>query len=146
MDRLSIIQRDNAEKPGSRRVRFFNPAPETNAAVDLDLAAKRGCDDLQTPFTPNVGTFSQHLFLKIACRFQAAASSRSPRRLFDAHLGQALMPTLAEREFLVTASGDLVGRPPEMRAVAIVAENPAHGPARDVAIDAVLPGIDLERQ
>src|SRR5438552_14742754 len=53
---------------------------------------------------------------------------------------------LTEREFLVAAVGDLVGRPPEMRAVAIVAQNPAHGPAVDVAIDAVLPGIDLERQ
>ena len=72
-DSLYIIQRDNAEKPGSRRARFFNPAPETNAAVDLDLAAKRGCDDFQTPFTPNVRTFSQHLFLKIACRFQPPA-------------------------------------------------------------------------
>src|SRR6266700_2481275 len=56
------------------------------------------------------------------------------------------LPTLTEREFLVTAFGDLVGRPPEMRAVAVVAQNPAHGPALDVAIDAVLPGIDLERQ
>ena len=54
------------------------------------------------------------------------------------------LPTLTEREFLVTAFGDLVGRPPEMRAVAIVAQNPSHGPALDVAIDAVLPGIDLE--
>src|SRR5215469_816988 len=53
---------------------------------------------------------------------------------------------LAEREFPVAAFGDLVGRPPEMRAVAIVAQNPAHGPTLDVAIDAVLPGIDLERQ
>src|SRR5215469_3954735 len=51
---------------------------------------------------------------------------------------------LAEREFLVTAFGDLVGRSPEMRAVAIVAQNPAHGPTLDVAIDAVLPRIDLE--
>jgi hypothetical protein len=33
-----------------------------------------------------------------------------------------------------------------MRAIAIVAQNPSHGPAIDVAIDAVLPGIDLERQ
>src|SRR3954471_24152922 len=54
--------------------------------------------------------------------------------------------SLTEREFPITAFGDLVGRPPEMRAVAIVAQNPAHGPALDVAIDAVLPGIDLERQ
>ncbi len=29
-----------------------------------------------------------------------------------------------------------------MRAIAIVAQNPAHGPALAVAIDAVLPGID----
>jgi hypothetical protein len=35
------------------------------------------------------------------------------------------------------AFGDLIGRPPEIGAVAIVAQNPAHGPARDVAIDAV---------
>jgi hypothetical protein len=40
----------------------------------------------------------------------------------------------------------LIRRPPEMRAIAIVAENPAHGPAVDVALDAVLPGIDLEGQ
>src|SRR5216683_6099315 len=53
---------------------------------------------------------------------------------------------LTEREFLVTAFGDLIGRPPEMRAIAIVAQNPSHGPAVDVAVDAVLPGIDLERQ
>jgi len=53
---------------------------------------------------------------------------------------------LTECEFLVTAFGDLIGRPPEMRAVAIVAQDPAHGPTLDVAIDAVLPGIDLERQ
>src|SRR5215468_10706817 len=53
---------------------------------------------------------------------------------------------LTEREFLVTAFGDLIGRSPEMRAVAIVAQNPAHGPTCDVAIDAVLPRIDLERQ
>ena len=66
MDRLFIIQRYNAEKPGSRRAWFFNSAPEANAAVDLDLAAKRGCDDFQTPFTPNVRALSQHLFLKIA--------------------------------------------------------------------------------
>src|SRR5689334_10503535 len=46
----------------------------------------------------------------------------------------------------VTAFGDLVRRPPKMRAVAIVAQNPAHGPALDVAIDAATPGIDLERQ
>ena len=53
---------------------------------------------------------------------------------------------LSAREFPVTAFGDFVGRPPEMRAVAIVAQNPAHGPACDVAIDAVLPGIDLKLQ
>jgi hypothetical protein len=53
---------------------------------------------------------------------------------------------LTEREFLVTAFGDLISRPPEMRAVAIVARNPAHGPTCDVAIDAVPPRIDLERQ
>src|SRR5215468_2853282 len=53
---------------------------------------------------------------------------------------------LTEREFLVTAFGDLIGRSPEMRAVAIVAQNPAHGPTCDVAVDAVLPRIDLERQ
>jgi hypothetical protein len=52
---------------------------------------------------------------------------------------------LAEREFLVTSFGDLVGRPPEMRAVAIVAQNPAHRPTLDIAVDAILPGIDLER-
>ena len=34
--------------------------------------------------------------------------------------------------------------PPEMRAVAIVAQNAAHGPALDIAIDAILPGIDLD--
>ena len=50
----------------------------------------------------------------------------------------AVQPRLTEREFLVTAFGDLVGRPPEMRAVAIVAQDPAHGPTLDVAIDAVL--------
>src|SRR3954469_16252742 len=54
--------------------------------------------------------------------------------------------SLTEREFPITAFGDLISRPPEMRAVAIVAQNPSHGPALDVAIDAVLPGIDLERQ
>jgi hypothetical protein len=53
---------------------------------------------------------------------------------------------LTEREFLVTAFGDLISRPPEMRAVAIVARNPAHGPTCDVAIDAVPPRINLERQ
>src|SRR5436305_12330844 len=53
---------------------------------------------------------------------------------------------LSEREFQVTAFGYLICRPPEMRAIAIVAQNPAHGPALDVAIDAVLPGIDFERQ
>src|SRR3954453_10833104 len=58
----------------------------------------------------------------------------------------AFVWALTEREFLVTAFGDLIGRPPEMRAVAIVAQNPAHGPTCDVAIDAVLPRIDLERQ
>src|SRR3954454_21502873 len=58
----------------------------------------------------------------------------------------AAIAALTERKFLVTAFGDLVGRPPEMRAVAIVAQNATHGPAFDVAIDAVLPGIDLERQ
>jgi hypothetical protein len=33
-----------------------------------------------------------------------------------------------------------------MRAVAIVTQNAAHGPAIDVAINAILPGIDLEGQ
>src|SRR5437763_694106 len=59
---------------------------------------------------------------------------------------RAVSWALSERKFLVTAFGDLIGRPPEMRAIAIVAQNAAHGPALDVAIDAVLPGIDLERQ
>src|ERR1700681_3467364 len=57
-----------------------------------------------------------------------------------------IVARLTECEFLVTAFGDLFGRPPEMRAVAVVAKNPAHGSALDVAIDAVLPRIDLERQ
>jgi len=56
---------------------------------------------------------------------------------------RALLP---EHEFLVTAFGYLVGRPPEMRAVAVVAQYSAHGPAFDVAVHASLPGIDLRGQ
>ena len=56
------------------------------------------------------------------------------------------MLSLTEREFLVTAFGDLIGCPPEMRAVAIVAQNPSHGPTCDIAINAVLPGVDLKGQ
>ena len=51
--------------------------------------------------------------------------------------------TLAEDEFLVAAFGDFVGRPPEMHAVAVIAQDAAHGPALDVAVHAGLPGIDL---
>ena len=44
------------------------------------------------------------------------------------------MPILTEREFLVTAFGDLVGRAAKMGAVAIVAEHAACGAARVRAI------------
>ena len=52
---------------------------------------------------------------------------------------------IRQREFLVTAFGDRIHRPPEMRAIAVVAQN-AYAPDVDIAIDAVLQGIDLERQ
>jgi hypothetical protein len=51
------------------------------------------------------------------------------------------MLSTSGREFPVATFGDLIRCPPEMRAVTIVTQNPAHGPALDVAIDAVLPGI-----
>jgi hypothetical protein len=54
-----------------------------------------------------------------------------------------LMPRPKRTRIPGTAFGDRIGRPPEMRAIAIVAQNPAHGPAFDVAIDAVPPGIDF---
>src|SRR5258706_5008506 len=48
-----------------------------------------------------------------------------PRVLAEAR-SSSDFPSLTEREFLVAAFGDLVGRPPEMRAIAIVAQNAAH--------------------
>ena len=50
---------------------------------------------------------------------------------------------LAENEFLVAASGDLVGRPPEIHAVTVIAQDAARGSALDVAVHAGLPEIDL---
>ena len=44
-----------------------------------------------------------------------------------------------ERELLITAAGDLIGCSPEMRAIAVIAQYAANGPALDVTVHASLP-------
>ena len=52
-------------------------SPAAYPPVRLDLTAKGGCGNLDTPFTLQIGPLSQHLFLKIARRFDGRHQGKS---------------------------------------------------------------------
>ena len=74
MDRLSVRQCNNSEKPRSSLTRDDNLTPETDPAVLLDLAVERGGKDIQAPLTSDIWSLAQHLFFEIARRLHAALS------------------------------------------------------------------------